>query len=207
MKKFLLAGLLYLGSTAAMAADSGLYFDISLGQSSIKDVDRAFFDDVFQGLTFASQFDDKGSAWSAAVGYKPLPYVAAELAYVDLGTVQYRANFSSGELYKAKLQARGPAIAAIGIFPIGSKFEVSGRVGWFFANGSIEEYATDFSTYTATGYGETDSRGLFFGGGAAFNATERFAIRVGWQRYKNVGNYENIESDVDVLSLGFTFSQ
>ncbi len=219
MKKLiLLAGTLCLGSAPAMAANAGLYFDVELGLSTFHDINKNDFDAALtsQGASIQdSSFDDQGSPWSAAVGYRVSRYFAADLSYIDLGAAKYRANVTSGGiplLYKASLSAGGPAVAAMGILPLGTRFELRGRAGILFTQGVIKEYATDSLSSLSTA-SDAKSHDLFIGIGAAFKVTDTFAVHVGAQRFNKVGDKNTMEDldlqevNVDVFSLGVTFSQ
>lgn len=213
MKKLiLLAGGLCLGSVPAMAADAGLYFDVDAGQSTIHDISKSDFDAVVSSAATIqrSSLDDQGSSWSVAVGYRVSRFFAADLSYMELGAAKYRANITAGGtplLYKASFSASGPAVAAMGILPLGRRFELRGRAGVIFAKTTLKQYATDFSSSISDGF-DANSRNLFGGLSAAFNVTDTFAIHAGAQRFNKVGNEDELgESDVDVFSVGVTISQ
>lgn len=210
MKRIVLACTLCLGSATAMAEDFGFYFDAALGQSALKDLSKSDFDSALNASIQSSTFDDKGSFWSVAAGYKACSYFAADLGFAELGAAKYRANITASGvplLYKASLSSSGPTLAAMGILPIGSRFEIHGRGGLLFAKTSFKEYATDNTTSSSYAY-SAKSRDFFFGVEAAFNITQNIAAHVGAQRFLNVGDkYETGESDIDVFSLGVTFKQ
>lgn len=213
MKKLLvLAGILSLGPMTALAADSGVYFDVSLGQAFAKDIgSKDDFDDVtntYVGSVDSSTLDDTASSWSAVIGYKFLPYVAVDAGYVDFGTDKYRAILdNSSYLYKNQISARGATLAAMGILPLGKRFELTARAGVLFSKTTLDVYLSDGLNNTSAAL-STSSKDLFFGAGGAFKFTDRFSVRLGWQRFNDVGDkYETGESDIDVVSLGVTFSQ
>lgn len=213
VKKIILAGALCLGSTAAMAGDTGFYFDLSLGQAAISGLDKGDIDAALtdQGAAISSsKFDDTGSFWSATVGYKPIRYVAGEISYIDLGNAKYRAYFDySGTAYWYKLDVSsgGIAAAAVGILPIGRWFEVRGRGGVLFAKTSVDEYQ-EISSANASFSDNGSSSNLFYGVEAAFNATRNFSIHLGYHRFNNVGDSDVTgKYDFDALNFGITFSQ
>lgn len=205
----MLAAALCLGSAAAVANESGLYFDVNLGQSTANDLKKRDFDVLASfplGSINASKLDDSGSFWSAAVGFKPFSYFSAEIGWADLGDAKYVASNSTLQ-YKARVSSSGPLIAANGLLPLGKRFELQGHAGIFLAKTSVTQYVTDFSN-SAVFSQEAKTKEYFYGVGAAFNVTDTISTHLGVTRFNKVGD-KNVtsESNVDVISLGVSFSQ
>ena len=69
---------------------------------------------------------------------------------------------------------------AVGILPLGQRFDLHGRVGY---------QQTEFDTPL----GGADADGLAYGVGATFNVTERFGVRA---------DYTRLEGDLDTDTIG-----
>lgn len=216
MKRFvLLTSVLCLGSVSALAAEGGMYFDVQTGVSKAQDLKKSDFDlGVFAVSPLPagvnSKLDDQGSIWAVGLGYRPWRYFAADLSYVDLGTIQYRVTVPSEPtyLYKKDVSASGPALTAMGILPLGRFVELKARTGLMFAKTSVKDYETYLSDVLAEAT-DTDSRNLFGGISVAFNITDSFAAYIGVQRFFKIGDDDLVggESDVDVVTIGLSFSQ
>lgn len=210
MKRVVLACALLFGSTTVMAQTTGFYFDAALGMSTPKNITKSKLD-YLNGLSTSevSSFDDKGTFWSAAAGYRPWPYFAADVGFAELGTVKYRINQGNSLVYKANMSSSGPTLAAMGILPIGSRFEIHGRGGLIFARSSYDAYFPGSGNASVS----AKSRDFFVGAEAAFNITETVAVRLSVHRFLSVGDSHMIngsdidKSDIDTFSLGFTFRQ
>jgi OOP family OmpA-OmpF porin len=206
-------------TSSVMAAESGWYIGANAGTSKV-DIDKSDFDSsfvyAFNSSGFAvvsasSTLDDTDTTWSLDVGYKFSPNFALEVGYADLGAATYRASgtlrpFFSSFTFPANLSeeisVKGPQLAAIGILPLGKRFDLHAKVGAFFAK------TTDKGSITIQGNNGSGSVGAhsteaFFGLGAGFNITDRLVLNLNWQIYKNVGDEEKTgEADVKQLTAG-----
>ncbi len=72
---------------------------------------------------------------------------------------------------------------AVGILPLGERFDLHGRVGYH-------------TTEVDTPLGDLDQDGLAYGAGATWNVTPSFGIRGDWTRL------EGDDDDADAISLG-----
>jgi len=108
MKSLAFLLVLILGSDYAYAAapDSnplGLYVGGSIGRSDVRT-------DV--GLFPIYSFDQAQTAWKVLVGLRPIPLIAAELAYVDLGHPTSSSNLGATTLQANALQ-RAPTLSGL----------------------------------------------------------------------------------------------
>lgn len=206
----------------ALAADDGWYAVGFAGESSASSIDQDALDasviDAFNQFGFdvveaTSSVDDSDTGFGAAVGYQVSENFAAELAYVDLGSADYRASgtVTDGVTdYPASVDvsatARGPVFSFLGILPIGSRFSAYGRVGiaLFKSEGTANVTIDDVSDGTSD---STQRSNGLYGVGGEFSVNNRFSVRLDWTRYAKVGS-EDItgESDVDLISLGLRVS-
>ncbi len=98
MQKAILATALLMASTAAMAADNGIYLGASLGDANIE---------IDQGL---AQVDSDDTGFKFIVGLRPLDWFGVEASYVNFG-----------EAEDGRLAANTDGISAFGVFflPVG----------------------------------------------------------------------------------------
>jgi opacity protein-like surface antigen len=192
VKTILMAGVLALASTTAMAAeDSGFYLNAGFGESgydiSQDDLDDlalfAFEDNGALVLDPESSYDDKGDALSLAVGYRFSRYFSIEAGYVDLGESKYRSEspviIPGLGLLDASLgidiSAKGPTLSASGYIPLGEKFDLHGHFGLLFADVEFDvtvglDDVSDRQSFSAS------SEDAFAGVGAAFHFTKNFGV-------------------------------
>lgn len=223
-KAIVLMGALSLVSTSVLATESGWYVGVNIGSSKVKDISQSDINDVvldafnsagFQVLSATSSLDDKDTAWSIVGGYKFSRYFAVEAGYADLGGAKYDAlgtvrQFGAATnrpaTFAADISAKGPQLAAVGIVPLGSRFDLHGKLGMIFAKTTFKETAS-ISGASASDSLSANSTDVFYGLGAGFNVTEHIALNVDWQVYSKVGDEEETgESDIDALTAGLTFS-
>ncbi|MGH8201636.1 MAG: hypothetical protein ACREVO_14955 [Steroidobacteraceae bacterium] len=100
----------------ATAADTGLY----LGAGYV----RAQVNNVFGTTDYHFKIDD--NAWKAIVGFRPVPFFAAEANYDDLGH-QSRVLLGGSSPY-AHADARAFDIFGVGLIPLGP-VDIYGKAG------------------------------------------------------------------------------
>src|SRR5262245_17201801 len=99
-----------LGSSSALAdgwITGKIYVGGSLGQS---DVDTS----VTEGLITSGTVDGKDSAYKIFGGLQFHPNFAAELAYVNLGTVNYQGSYFGLPVTGGKIDISGFSAAGVG---------------------------------------------------------------------------------------------
>jgi OOP family OmpA-OmpF porin len=184
------------------------------------------------GEVTGSELDDSMTAWGAQVGFRFNKWVAAEVGYVDLGELLYTMNGTISGNYayicecedatvvnraldgnferSVQVTSAGITAAALGMFPIGPRFDLHVRGGVYYADTRVTNrlrYIEPSDTFNLL-HGRVDASEteLFAGLGAAWNINESFALRVEYQKFFDVGDdQKNGESDVDVLNLALLF--
>ncbi len=214
MKKSALWTSLTLSLMGALTQSSvhaeGWYSSLSGGVSKADLPSRAEFDEVvLAGEPATSSLDDTGDAWALHVGYRFNPYVAVEVGYVEFGKFRYEAELDNFPLdASVRFRSNGPLIAALGILPLGERFDLYGRGGVYFADTRIRQRVVDITDNSVV-FSQEDrasSKDLFAGVGAAWNINENYALRVEAQRYFDVGDDDHTgENDVDMLTFGVVF--
>jgi hypothetical protein len=104
------------GPNAATAADTGFY----IGAGYV----RAQVNNVFGTTNYNFKIDD--NAWKAIVGFRPIPFFAAEANYVNLGH-QSRVLLGGSPPY-AHASARAFDLFGVGLIPLGP-FDIYGKAG------------------------------------------------------------------------------
>ena len=206
----------------ASAADEGWYVVGFAGEASAQNINQNTLDqnviDLFGSVGLSvvdatSDLDDSDTGFGLAGGYQVSPYFAAELAYVDLGDTSYQADgtVTDGiDTFDAGLgidqSAAGPVFSILGIWPIGERFSVVGRLG--FALMSVDADATvSIDGESASESAGTDRSNMVYGVGGEFSINRNFGVRLGWDRYAEVGSDELAgEVDIDLISLGLRYN-
>ena|GEM_PF-291697 len=104
------------GPNAATVADTGLY----IGAGYV----RAQINNVFGTKNYNFKIDD--NAWKAILGFRPIPFFAAEANYVDLGHQSRVLLGGSSPL--AHAHARAFDLFGVGLIPLGP-IDIYGKAG------------------------------------------------------------------------------
>lgn len=161
-----------------------------------------------------SEFDRNDLSWGVDVGYEWGSHFAVEVGYVELGTAEYTADYvltGTGPAtfggIDTSFRINGPTIGAVGILPIGQRFEVHARGGILFSRARVTERATDANGVVVSGVriGGSD-KDLFAGVGAGWNITPDYSLRVDFRRFLDAGDEDSTgESDIDQITLSVQF--
>ena len=207
----------------ALAADkTGFYVGGDFANANY-DVDQGTLDSLAEAIYNAaeldilsadSELDDSDSSWSLFVGYRFMPYLAVEGAYVDLGTAGYQANgevedelFVYDSTISGDISSSGFALSALGILPIGESFEAFARLGVYYADTDIDlNLSVDGDSVGSANEKEGETEFLW-GIGGAYNFSDAWAVRVEYSQFMDIGDEElSGEYDVDRWSLGVTWT-
>jgi len=200
-----LAGFAAMNGPSAVAAGSGWYGGLGIGQS------RATIDDaritselLASGLAATSITDDnRDVGYKVFAGLKINRNFALEAGYFNLGEFGFTATTSPAGTLTGKVELQGMNLDAVGILSIAEKFSAFGRVG--------VQYAQAMSSFAGTGQvrvldsNPSKSQALYkVGMGVQYDFTESVGLRGEWERYRindTVGN----RGDIDVISVGLVF--
>jgi opacity protein-like surface antigen len=123
----------------AMAQDSGFYVGAGIGDFGVE----------------VDGFSDSDTAFKVFGGYKFAKYFAADLEYLDGGTVE------DGGL---EIDVSGFNLSGVGILPVGEKFNLFAKLGMILwdaeTNGFGDDSGEDFSWGIGAGYSFTDQFGM-----------------------------------------------
>ncbi len=94
----------------------------------------------------------------------------------------------------------------LGIVPIGERFSVFGRLG--LALMSVDaDVSVSIEGESASDSASTDRSNMVYGIGGEFSFGQRFGVRLGWDRYAEVGSDDLAgEVDIDLFSLGLRYN-
>lgn len=197
-KKTLLASLVALSASVAMAHDHGFYLGGGAGYVEA--------DDICENLTAVagtpnSCDDSSDKAWNVFGGYQINANLAVEAGYSDLGNFQGNVPGTGYGSYSAKSYDT----SILGILPLGEMFNVYARGGYSLVN--ADTHVNVGGTPFVNGGG---SEGAWvYGAGAGLNVTDNVEVRADWRRFDDVGNNSGNNlpaqivqhADLDVYSL------
>jgi opacity protein-like surface antigen len=207
-----------IAAVPVLAAETGFYFSAGAGHAE-ENPGKSLGTNIATGFPPSSiqhidpdRVDVDGSdvAWSAAVGYRFNPHVAAEVAYMDFGTtdISEHYRFSSSPIpfvgefirtYSSKVT--GPALSVLGSLPVGSGFDVFLRAGVLFADRKLE-----LSQSIGLGATTFGSKVWLAGVGVDWSFASRWAIRAEYQRTGKLdATFLAGETDLEQASLSVLF--
>lgn len=206
---------LIFSQAASAEAGEGFYIGVSGGNSTYKELERAEFDGIVYNaflsagalpLSSSSSLEDKGTAAALLLGYQFNPYIAVEGRYVDLGTAEYRASgtvnppgpiASASAFSSVDIGGTGFGVSAVGGLPLGSVFDLHGRLGLFVSKTKIDTLV-QIGTSTGRDSRSLDSQNIFASIGTAIHIGEHFSLSLDWARYADLGDEEDfIDLDYD----------
>lgn len=157
-------------ASAAQAQDneSGFYAGGGVGQF---DVEIDDFDDIDNTI---DRYDSDDTAWKAFAGWRANPWLALELAYVNLGSPEDEI-LPDTEL---TVETDGFAPYVVGTLPIGDWFEVFAKAGyyWYSADARI---STPFGSVS-----DDDSDSTFtWSAGVGLNVFEHVNVRLEYEQF------------------------
>lgn len=173
-------------SVAADQPAGGGYIGASLGQSKIND--------VCDGIV--GTCDDKDTGWKIFGGYQFNRYFAVEGGYVDFGKAT-ATDVSLGTPISGDAEGWGLFATGLATLPINEQFGVFAKAGLAYTKADVTAVVGGVSVSD-----DDSGTDLVYGVGAKFDFTKNFGMRVEFERFKDVGNFD---SDVDLLSAGLVY--
>ena len=163
-----LAALATAAGAQAQDNESGFYAGAGVGTF---DVEIDDFDDLDPTI---DRYDSDDTAWKAFGGWRTNPYLAFELAYINLGSPDDEILPDT----QLTLETDGFAPYAVGTLPLGDWFEVFGKVGYYW-------YETDAQLSTPlSNVSESESNETFvWSGGVGVNIFEHFNVRLEYEQF------------------------
>jgi OOP family OmpA-OmpF porin len=159
-----------------------LYAGVSLGQAKVKTDDYDLSDKT-------------DTAWRMYGGKQFTQNVGVEFGYRNLG----QAKFDAGASNNGEVRADGVDLAVVGTLPVTDAIGITARLGFFRweANVSVD------GGMVASAAGITPTYGV----GAKFGISSDTAVRIEWDRMKDVGESVSTgQSDIDMISVGIVLN-
>ena len=158
----------------------------------------------------SSSTEDSDIGYQAMFGFRFTRYFAAEIGLAQFGTLSSTAkaelDFGDGFVPASvmlEFQAGGPIFSAVGILPIGDKFELFGRLGYLFTSAEREFTARVDGESGGFGSAKGDSQDPVYGIGFAWNINQVYSIRGEFQKLDSLGEANRSgEEDLTVVGLG-----
>jgi opacity protein-like surface antigen len=199
----------------AASLEEGSYYGLGLGQSSF-DLNKSDLDNTIEeaftppGVTvqsFSSELDDSDTTYDALVGYRFGAHLAVEGAYADLGAAAYTASMTLTDgvntadvTISEHFSFKGFTVSVLGIERFGERWEAFGRGGLIYADTKLS-VTTVFAGSPNTSDDKTHSSDWVLGVGVGRELGDHFSIRLEYQKFKNLGDSNTRETDVDTFDL------
>jgi OmpA-OmpF porin, OOP family len=167
--------------TAALAAVTGAVAAAAFptaGMAQMNTADSSWYVGGHVGRADWDRANDEDTSIKLLGGYQVNRNIAAELGYIDLGSV------SGGS-------AKGKAwdLVGVGTIPLTGQLGVYGKLG--------------FAWSEVKGFGRNENGlELTYGAGVSYNLTPTVTLRGEWQKYPDAGDGA---TDIDVMSIGVVF--
>jgi len=155
-------------SAGAQENESGFYAGAGVGTFDVQIDDVDDIDDTID------RYDSDDTAWKAFGGWRMNPYLAFELAYVNLGS----PSDDIAPDTRLTTETDGFAPYVVGTLPIGDWFEVFGKAGYYW-------YDTEARLSTPLGNAsdsESDST-FVWSAGLGVNVFQRVNIRLEYEQF------------------------
>ncbi len=200
-----LVALAAIASSFAVAAESGWYGGLSIGQSRayIAD-DRIRAELLGEGLTMTSiDHDDRGVGFKLLAGKKFNRNFALEGGYFNLGEFGFTANTTPAGTFTGAIKLQGLNLDAVGILPFTEKFSAFGRVGLIYTQAK-DTFRGTGSVVVTNPNPEKSEANYKVGLGLQYDLTRAWGLRGEWERYR-VNDAVGNKGDIDMLSVGLVY--
>jgi OOP family OmpA-OmpF porin len=203
-----LVGFAAVSGQAAVAAESGGYIGLGVGQSRAGIHHERIATQVGVPVTAISfDDDDRDIGYKLFGGYKFNKNFALEGGYFNLGKFGFTANYAPANSFSGDIHLQGLNLDAVGILPLTEKFSAFGRVGYIYTEGK--------DRFTGTGAGAAvaaldpnpkEKDGNYkYGLGVQYDLTRSLGLRVEWERYR-VNDAVRNKGDIDMALIGLVYT-
>ena len=179
LRTFLIIVVLLTGVARIACAEHEFYVGGAIGSAELDDR----FDDV--------EFDSTSTAFRLFAGWRFNEHIAVEIGYLDFGDFDQDFDIL-GNIVPASVSANGFTAGVNGSIPISERFSLAGRAGMLFWNGT--------ATLSGILQASPDDVNPFFGAGARYQITDRFAVTADFT------HYDLEDTDSDMLAAGLEVS-
>jgi opacity protein-like surface antigen len=174
-------------------------------QSFTEDILLSFMTQGSPSQNLEASTDDSDIGFHAQFGYRFHRFFAAEFGLLQFGDLTTKGsgnvdfdgvgNFQS-TTGTFRFHPNGFLISALGVLPLGEKFEAFGRLGYLFTNAEREASIKVEGDTVLAGSFTDDSQELVYGIGLGFNFNQVYSVRAEYQ-FTDVSDEE-----LNFLSLG-----
>jgi len=202
-----LVGFAAVSGQAALAAESGWYGGLSIGQSRTGIHHERIANQVgvpVTGISFDD--DDRDVGFKLLAGRKFSKNFAVEGGYFNLGKLGFTATYPPANSFTGDIKVQGLNLDAVGILPFTEKFSAFARLGLIYTEGKDRfTGAGDGAAVAASNPNPKESEAKYkYGVGLQYDLTRAWGLRGEWERYRvddAVGN----KGDIDLVSVGLIY--
>jgi hypothetical protein len=191
------------GTVLGLYNPLGVYVGAGLGRSSLNQTDLDEFASDFHHI------DGQPLGWNAVIGVRPLPFLGAEVEYIDFGNTHTGAlaAYNANQFLGADVHDQAAALFAVGYLPLPIPWlEPFGKLG-FAQIYDHESYGIYNNGLFAGSVGVTDTThpsGAAYGGGLQFHI-DQFAIRAQYERISGTRSFGGWNNP-SLLSVGVNWT-
>jgi OOP family OmpA-OmpF porin len=202
-----LVGFAAVSGQAALAAESGWYGGLGVGQSIAGIHHERIANQLgvpVTSITFDD--DDRDIGFKLFAGRKFNKNFAVEGGYFNLGDFGFTASYPTDNSFTGNMKLQGLNVDAVGILPFSEKFSAFGRVGLIYNEGK--------DRFTGTGDGiaiaaadpnpKKSQANTKYGVGLQYDFTRALSMRGEWERYR-VNDAVGNKGDIDMVSIGLVY--
>ena len=199
----LATGGLLLAAQAQAASSPGLYISantgVSLSHRHTAGIDGAVAN---QGINVSSGDADKqDTTYGVTLGYDINPNLAVEAGYVNLGSMGYQSNVTSGAVV-GSVKSQGFTAAVKGTLPLANGFSAYGKAGLIDARTDLR--ATGSNNIATSNTREYAVRPLV-GMGVSYDITPKVATQLEWNHYSDLGGASTSEASYNTYTVGMRY--
>jgi OOP family OmpA-OmpF porin len=204
---FAALGLLSVSPEAyAVGEKDGWYAGLGYGNYRIdndNDLDNAFAS-LGLGVTTTTSADKSNDQYRFFAGYQFAKWFAAEVGYINMGTLRFSGTDSASNTYEGTYEADGVLANVILAVPIYS--DLDRRVSLFLRGGAFRwdsvRRMSGTSSVVGPGSGHDHDINAHFGVGVHIRGLRHAAIRFGYERFKEV---QGVDLNVVTLDLMYYY--
>jgi len=143
--------------------------------------------------------DDSDTGFRVYGGYQFSPYLAAELAYVDLGKGKIRSDLTApAATIDTEIKVDGFDLGLKAGYPATDRLALFAKLGLFIWDAKADATANG-AVGSAAASQDDNGTDLSYGLGTSYLLSDNFVLRLDWDRYR-VGGHA--DADSDLFSLG-----
>ena len=152
--------------------------------------------DAVSKLIDSGTVDESSTGYKLYAGYQLHRYVAAEVAYVDLGKLSYEGTFAGAPITGGELKLSGVDLSALATLPVGTRLRLFAKAGLFFWQAEASDSGNGGGAFSAKSSGRKASFGL----GASYAVYGPLALRF------EVESFQFGDHHAQLVSAGLTYN-